>query len=183
MPDDQLVLHCAPTLAGIKTGNLFSYFFDDKECLIREIQQVNKVLVPKGLCLLPLQLVEGRALLYLYRPKYLKRDLSGQEAGEILREFGYEEKSLGKCLRRLVNRLYKNEGFPHEIGLFLSYPPEDVRGFIENKADSCKLVGYWKVYGDERKARCLFNKYRKCTELYCKARNKGAKLKELAVAV
>ena len=43
--------------------------------------------------------------------------------------------------------------FPHEVGLFLGYPPEDVEGFIENKACSCKLTGYRKVYSDEEKAK------------------------------
>lgn len=43
--------------------------------------------------------------------------------------------------------------FPHEVGLFLGYPPEDVEGFIENKARSCKITGYWKVYSDEEKAK------------------------------
>lgn len=185
MSEEQLVLHCAPTLAGIKTGNLFSCFYEDRKQLAEEIKEANKILVPKGLCLLPLQYVEveGRALLYLFRPDYLKRDLSQRDAHEILTRYGYQGKSCGQCLRTLADRLCRNEGFPHEIGLFLSYPPEDVQGFIENKAGGCKFVGYWKVYGDEEKARSMFQKYRKCTELYCKAKTQGAALKNLAVAV
>ena len=56
--------------------------------------------------------------------------------------------------------------FPHEVGLFLSYPPEDVKGF-----------------GDEGKARSLFAKYKKCTEIYCALWQSGSKLEQLAVAV
>lgn len=58
--------------------------------------------------------------------------------------------------------------FPHEVGLFLSYPPEDVKGFIDHRANDFKCAGLWKVYGDEEKVRSLFEKYRKCTEIYCK---------------
>lgn len=50
--------------------------------------------------------------------------------------------------------------FPHEVGLFLSYPPEDVKGFIDHRTNNFKCAGLWKVYGDEEKARSLFAKYK-----------------------
>ena len=73
--------------------------------------------------------------------------------------------------------------FPHEVGLFLSYPPEDVKGFIDHRANDFKCAGLWKVYGDEEKARSLFAKYKKCTEIYCTLWQSGSKLEQLAVAV
>ena len=39
------------------------------------------------------------------------------------------------------------------------------------------------VYGDEEKARSLFEKYRKCTEIYCTLWQSGLKLEQLAVSV
>ena len=73
--------------------------------------------------------------------------------------------------------------FPREVGLFLSYPPEDVKGFINHRAGGFKCAGLWKVCGDEEKARSLFDKYRKCTEIYCTLWQSGLKLEQLAVAV
>ena len=73
--------------------------------------------------------------------------------------------------------------FPHEVGLFLSYPPEDVKGFIDHRANNFKCTGPWKVYGDKGKARSLFAKYKKCTEIYCALWQSGSKLEQLAVAV
>ena len=73
--------------------------------------------------------------------------------------------------------------FPHEVGLFLSYPPEDVKGFIDHRANDFKCAGLWKVYGNEEKARSLFAKYKKCTEIYCALWQSGSKLEQLAVAV
>ena len=32
---------------------------------------------------------------------------------------------------------------PHEVGLFLSYPPEDVKGFIDHRASGFKSAGLW----------------------------------------
>ena len=66
--------------------------------------------------------------------------------------------------------------FPREVGLFLSYPPEDVKGFIDYRANNFKCTGPWKVYGDEGKARSLFAKYKKCTEIYCALWQSGSKL-------
>lgn len=54
------------------------------------------------------------------------------------------------------SKLQSDPDFPHEIGLFLGYPAEDVKGFIENKAACSKCSGCWKVYGDEQAARILF---------------------------
>ncbi len=71
--------------------------------------------------------------------------------------------------------------FPHEIGLFLSYPPEDVRGFIKNRRSGCKLVGTWKVYGDEENAKHKFDLYKKCTDTYRRQWADGKTLSELAV--
>ena len=87
------------------------------------------------------------------------------------------------ALAHLKERLAGQEGFPHEIGLFLSYPPEDVKGFIENKASNSKCVGTWKVYGNVDRAKALFAQFQRCTDIYCKLWQAGSSLEELAVAV
>lgn len=56
--------------------------------------------------------------------------------------------------------------FPHEIGIFLDYPLQDVKGFIENKGKNSKYNGLWKVYGDKDASMKLFEKYRKCISVY-----------------
>ena len=119
----------------------------------------------------------------MFRPAELSRDLQNSEAAELLRQEGYPCESCGKCLAALTRKLRSGEGFPHEIGLFLSYPPEDVKGFIENRAANYKLSGLWKVYGDEKKAKELFAKYKKCTDIYCERYEAGCGIAELAVAV
>ena len=73
--------------------------------------------------------------------------------------------------------------FPREVGLFLSYPPEDVAGFIANNARRCKCAGLWKVYGDEKRARRMFHAFKACTADYCRHLRSGRSLEELVVAV
>ena len=62
-----------------------------------------------------------------------------EQAKSLLREQGYDGLAPAGCLSRLRQRLTQEPEFPHEIGLFLGYPPEDVRGFMEHRP--CKCVG------------------------------------------
>ena len=183
MSEELFVRCCAPTLAGIKTGSMFSCGFADREEMTGELRRLNRILSDGGLCLLPLRYHDGTALLYLFRPAALRRDMENRQVKELLAEAGYGGMRYQQCIRRLIRRLGEGEGFPHEVGLFLSYPPEDVRGFIENHAQNYKFIGYWKVYGDEEKARRTFEQYRKCTDTYCRNLKAGHRLSELAVAV
>ncbi len=181
MSVDDVIRHGAPTLAGIKTGNLFPCRFSSREEMLSQLRQMNRVLVPRGLRLLPLRMEKERVLLYLFRPTRLSRDLSRREAGQLLDKAGYPDMDPPACLRELIRRFRLRKDFPHEIGLFLGYPPEDVRGFIEHGGRDCKCVGCWKVYGDEGAARRQFAAYRSCTNSYCRRREGGASLEDLAV--
>lgn len=181
MPDEVLIRHCSPTLAGIKTGNIFTCTYDSKESMMDEIREINHKISPRGLCLIPMKFSKGKVLLYLYRPDRLGEDLSGHEAVRILEECGYRHFTRGACLSELIKRLNTSEVFPHEIGLFLSYPTEDVRGFIENHASGYKYSGLWKVYGDVSKARKTFATYQKCTDVYRLQLKHGKSLADLAV--
>lgn len=183
MSEEILIRQGAPTLAGIKTGSLFPCPCEDREDLLADIRRLNRRLSPKGLCLLPIRFLEGQALLYLYRPAELRRDLRDARVSELLRQAGYEDESCARCVARLACRFRESGEFPHKVGLFLSYPPEDVKGFIAHRANDFKCAGLWKVYGDEEKARALFAKYKKCTEIYCALWQTGSKLEQLAVAV
>ena len=115
--------------------------------------------------MLPIKYYEQKVLIYLYRPSYLKRDFSNRDTVSLLGIMDMMQEA-ERCLVRLMERLRENREFPHEIGLFLGYPPEDVRGFIENRAETAKCTGYWKVYGDEEEVKRLFGKYKKCTDIY-----------------
>ena len=67
MSEELIIRHCSPTLAGLKTGNLFSCTFCTEEELRQDIIALNRKLVPKGLRVLPLRLEGDRALIYVYR--------------------------------------------------------------------------------------------------------------------
>ncbi len=182
MSEGLLVKYCSPTLAGIKTGNLFSWVFKDEEAMRECIRCWNRLLANKGLRIIPMKFENGHALIYVYRPSKLSEDLNDIQARALLTENGYSEENTNRCLTHLIKRLCAGESFPHEIGLFLGYPPEDVRGFIENHAAGYKSVGIWKVYGDAAKAEKIFARYKKCTDLYNDLFAKGKSIEMLTVA-
>ena len=68
MSDELLVSQCAPTLAGLKTANMFSAEYESREEVTAQLRRLNAVLVPKGLRILPMRYMQSRVLLYLYRP-------------------------------------------------------------------------------------------------------------------
>ena len=117
---------------------------------------------------------------YLYRPARLEEDLSCASCEALLSEFGYNCRGGSRCLTKLARRLKQQEDFPHEIGLFLSYPPEDVKGFLEHRP--CKCVGCWKVYENEEAAKKTFAKYKACTRVYCRQLASGIDIERLTVA-
>lgn len=182
MSEEYIIRHCAPTLAGLKTGSIFACPYTSKDALRDSIRQINKRIGAKGLRLLPLRLSEKRALIYLYRPAKLSEDLSDTTAASLLKQYGYSLSSCESCVVQLGRRLRQQEAFPHEIGLFLGYPPEDVCGFIENNGCGCSCVGCWKVYGNEEAAKKRFALYKKCTRVYCDRWAKGSAIERLAVA-
>jgi hypothetical protein len=65
------------------------------------------------------------------------------------------------CLRQKFEEFPQ---FPHEVGLFLGYPPDDVLGFMKHKGQNYKLNGCWKVYGNVDKAKTDFRCYEVCRQ-------------------
>ena len=184
MSDYTIIENCSPTLAGLKTGSLFSCDYESKEEVFRQIRRLNQKLRRKGLHIIPVVFYETRVVIYLYRPDLLSKDLNNETAAGLLKDLGYHLENTEGCvafLRRKMMKREENWQFPHEVGFFLGYPPEDVVGFMENKARDFKCVGCWKVYGDVDKARERFRAFRECTRCYAKRFCMGAKLEELVV--
>ena len=179
---EQIIKHCSPTLASLKSGNIFWAPYENLKDMMREIKSLNQRLSAKGIKIIPLRYSGKRCLLYVFRPAALRRDLADEQSFKILKESGYKCCEPGKCIGRLLERLNSSEQFPHEIGLFLGYPPEDVCGYIRDKGKCPKCTGHWQVYGDENSALAKFESFNRCTRIFCKMAAQGLPIEELAVA-
>ena len=65
----------------------------------------------------------------------------------------------------LFTQITEDTAFSHEIGLFLGYPPEDVRCFMKNSPQGVKYTGPWKAYSNQEEAEKKSRLYRRCTGL------------------
>lgn len=182
MLDKYFIEFCSPTLAGIKTASLFNCPFDSMAELVKSLYQWNTGFAQKGLKAVILRMMKKRALIYLYRITGLRSDLQDEQIAGFLSSYGYNGKNMEDSLRILQKKMRESDDFPHEIGIFLGYPLEDVIGFIENEGRNCRCVGCWKVYGDECEARRTFAKFHACKNSYERQWNKGKTVLQLTVA-
>ena len=180
MLENGMIEYCAPTLAGIKSADLFNYRFDSKRKAVTELKTVNKKLNERGVYVEALLWRENSVLIYTYRKSHLANDLQKEGVRELLARYGYENVMVEACLERLKQRLFQYDCFPHEIGVFLGYPLEDVIGFI--KGMECKYCGLWKVYCNEGEKIKLFEKLQKCTQIYLQVFAEGRSISQMTVS-
>ena len=181
MSADMIIRSCAPTLAGLKAGNLFSCRNTEEDEIKPFMEHMNSQLNRKGVYIVLMRYHQGSVLIYVYRKKHLETILADEEVRDFLRNFGYEDFRIGPCLDMLRRRL-SDRDFPHEIGVFLDYPLDDIRAFIRNKGDNYLCAGYWKAYYNAEEAVKKFAAFRKCTRIYCQSFFEGADIMKLTVA-
>ncbi|BEI61061.1 DUF3793 family protein [Blautia luti] len=182
MLEKSVIEHCSPTLASIKTGNLFTYKYESEEKLWKSVDGFNECVKEKGVSLTVLRKSESKALIYVCRSSSLEKDLKKPGVANFMKKYGYESTDPSYALERLRSRLAQREDFPHEIGLFLGYPLGDVIGFVKNAGQNCKCVGCWKVYCNECEAVKAFAKFKKCTSVYVRLWSQGRSVRQLTVA-
>ncbi|WP_242984743.1 DUF3793 family protein [Clostridium taeniosporum] len=99
---------------------------------------------------------EKSLIVLIYDEKLLEKYINREDNLKFLNRVGYEkELSVENALNTLKYR-YKLYKCPHELGIFLGYPLEDVKDFMECSNKKCLTCGYWKVYNSENKAKTIF---------------------------
>ncbi len=186
-----MIEQCAPTLAGLKPASLFRYEAHDRDALLARVAGWNAQLGGRGLRMAILKECRRTRcyLIYLYRATALGHVLGRPEVRAFLMGEGYRlaerargAAECGAVLAQLAARLRCAGDFPHEIGIFLGYPLEDVVGFIENRGKNFTCCGCWKAYGDPEAARRVFARFQKCTSVYLRLFHRGTPILRLAVA-
>lgn len=151
-----LAIHCSPVLRGMKAANSITVN-------INESSNISRLLAGTGISYRFLRTTGNKGILYLYREKAITNYLSSEEVWNFLKGYGYQNDGLSRMLDRLSDRLRLYcEGrisFPHEIGVFLEYPLDDVRGFLINNGKYCSCSGYWKVYHNVSETLQKFRQY------------------------
>lgn len=137
----------------------------------------NKELISKKTGLSFFEFITPKGVLvFLYEKNSLKKVLSHPYCLKILKREDYEmEQSLNYYFKKLQEKFKTT--FPHEIGLFLGYRPEDVEVFIrchkENRSCRSCFTHYWKVYHPSKEVFDLFTRFDKINLLFAKDLSKG----------
>lgn len=180
-----LVEQCAPTLVGLKPASLFRYQPGPSDEGRVPLARWEGALAARGIRVRVLKACPrtGAWMIYLYREAWITRILCQPEIQDFLRRQGYRpEEGCQAMLTRLSRRLCLEEDYPHEIGVFLGYPLEDVEGFIRHRGRDFTCCGYWKVYGDAAAAQRRFDCYRRCTRICLERLRRGTALTKLIAA-
>lgn len=170
---------CAPVLAGVKPANMLA--LENKH-----IRDVVHTLEGTGLSWRCLYAGNEKNIWLLYRKEALEKCVFNKEALSFLRDFGYCEETLEALLVRFGQRFrqYRNREelvFPHEMGVFLGYPMDDVKGFIQNEGKNYLYCGYWKVYGNVEKCKDLFKIYEEVRDVFVQEASKGKNLWQITM--
>ena len=164
--DELIINHCAPALSGIKIANIFTYQYDSKKELEKEVSSYNDILSFKNIKVSIIKDNANKAIIYVYNEKELENYLLDDEIFEFLENYGYKSKNIHESIDFLKTRMQYAESFPHEIGIFLGYPLIDINGFINNYGKNSLYTGYWKVYHNKNEAIKIFDNYNKCRDFY-----------------
>ena len=167
----QLAQHCSPAIAGIKPANNITFTSKDGygSADIRRLTEIyNWRFREKDLNFRILCECSRLCLLMVYRPSLLERE-------------GYDTESLEEMLKILESRMGESGSceFPHEIGLFLGYPTEDVVGFMENRGQNYLYSCYWKVYSDVDRAKAWCSQWEKVRDGFVKVVDSGMSIYEM----
>ena len=172
----QLALQCAPLITGLKISNLLT-ISSDGFCL------VEKIISGSFISMYPLLETEEKTVILLYQKERLEKYLRMMQVQKLLTEEGYPSCLLEDILPVLCEKYEayaetKND-FPHELGLLLGYPPEDVEGFIRHRGKNCLCTGYWKVYADVEEKRRLFQKFENAKETVIQLLSYGVGIQDI----
>lgn len=173
-----LAIHCSPVLRGMKAANSITVN-------INESSNISRLLAGTGISYRFFRTMENRGLLYIYREKVIMDYLTSEEVQNFLNGYGYQNDGLSGMLDRLSDRLrLYGEGrtaFPHEIGVFLEYPLDDVKGFLMNNGKYCSCSGYWKVYHNVSETLQKFRQYDVERDLVIGEIIKGKTIREIVL--
>ncbi len=154
----QIIFQCAPFLKGLKVAcimNLRGAACEELDSFFEGTEVYYRVLTRQ----------KGRCLVLFYREREFESFLGREDVQEFLKVYGYSgtdiQAVLGRLSRRVCQYAEHNSGFPHEIGVFLDYPVEDVACFIRERGRNSLLDGYWKVYHNPVRAQMTFYAYDK----------------------
>lgn len=163
MSFDQLMIHhAAPTICGIKPSSLFSI----KTTRFSQVQfeKWQSDFKDKGIFFERIKTSSECNTIFVFNYVWVEKILSNFLSSLYLSEKGYKMPGdVSYVVDQIKTRMLYNKNFPHEVGLLLGYPLEDVIEFEKKCGKACKYCGLWKTYGDIDNAKKCQCRYKSCS--------------------
>lgn len=103
-------------------------------------------------------------IILIYSERQLSEYVFRKENKRFLMQLGYSNKNDIKSYLCTLKKRYKAFNCPHELGIFLGFPLNDVMDFMNCKNKKCLSCGYWLVYNNLQEAKETFSRYDKVKE-------------------
>lgn len=172
----QLAMQCAPLFSRLKPSNLLIL----PSCCPVDVPHA---FLTSDISSFLLYSAESRSTYLLYLEAELEQYLKKEKVKKALWEFGYFAQDMQPILLQFKEKygsfLDGSTEFPHEMGLLLGYPPEDVLGFVEHAGKDFLYSGYWKVYSGLPEKIELFRRFDLARECAIHIVHGGGSLPEL----
>ncbi|WP_105616545.1 DUF3793 family protein [Vallitalea okinawensis] len=148
-----LIYYTAPTIVGVKPSTIIT-INNQKGVKALWDSYGRKVIDELGLYVHTIKEDERKVTILLYHSISLEATLRQPKHRAFLKRFGYNNAALHQSLERLKDRF--EHLCPHEMGIFLGFPLDEVIAYMECPNQECLLCGYWKVYKDQEYAEKTF---------------------------
>ncbi|MBQ9156534.1 MAG: DUF3793 family protein [Eubacterium sp.] len=174
--ETQLILQCSPLIAGMKTSNLLKINSENE-------MDVYRLFAGTDISCYLLVRTGRKTVFLLYRKKMLCSHIGSCGCRSLLRSLGYENVDFEQLLRAVKAKYEEytaGEGeFPHELGLLLGYPCEDVKGYMDDRGKNALYTGYWQVYKDPAAKKKTFESYELAREKMARLASMGMNLLQI----
>ena len=173
-----MIHYSAPTLCGIKPGNLF--FIKNADFSEEKFAKWKEKIQKCGFSVSFAESQKDTVFILVYDPLWMKLILGDIFVSTYLLGKGYKTPLVPtSVISELVRRIKTEENFPHEVGIILGYPIQDVIEFENKKGKNCKYSGYWKSYSDVDKAKLCLCRYKECSFMCKKMFDKGYSVSQI----
>ena len=175
MSFNQMMIHfCAPTLCSIKPGNMF--FVKDEDFLPDNFEQWKQSFFIRGIMSFAIKISETSTAIFVCNACWVRKILGDDIVHAYLLEKGYHSSGVCDFINGFTTRLQNSQSFPHEIGIVLGYPVDDVIEFENHEGQDCKYCGQWKSYSDPEHAKQCHCSYKNCCGFCERLYNEGYSL-------
>lgn len=147
-----IAYNIAPTIKGLKAATTVTLCNHDRNMYDNWKNFKYKLLDKLKVKAFELKETNNAIVVMFYDEKLLNNRLQDKRVTNFLEQFGYKSNMTIVEKLRVLKERYDVSICPHEMGIFLGFPLQDVQTFIESPHRECLLCGYWKVYSNKDSA-------------------------------